>query len=311
MRSFYGARVTPILYNDLDDIEKTIEVASHHDIVINTTIGFHPQSAAALVHGLAKRKQRTGHDVYMIHTSGTSNLGDRHISGKYIETPKDRVFDDATDDIYSYEKGREKQEPYAQRTSELGVIDAGLESGVETIVIMSPTIYGIGTGYFNRSSIQVPGYVKATLATGYGAVVEGGKGIWDNVHIEDLADLYQIVLLNIIEKHGADLPFGKKGIIFSGTARHEWREIAEGVAAAAYDAGAINSPDVKSVTLDEAASLWPPPWRDSPLRVELGLSSNSRTESTIGKKLGWKPTRGKKAWEAGFTEEVDAILNKR
>lgn len=139
LRNYYGSRVHPILYQDLDDIERTIEVASQHDIIINTTLGFHPQSAAALVHGLAKRKQRTGHDVYMIHTSGTSNLADRPISRKFVEANPDRVFDDATDDIYSYEKSRNENEAYAQRTSELGVIDAGLESGVKTIVIMSPT----------------------------------------------------------------------------------------------------------------------------------------------------------------------------
>lgn len=58
----------PELYKDLDDTERTIEVASQHDYVINTTLGFHPESAAALVHGLAKRKQSSGKDVFMIHT---------------------------------------------------------------------------------------------------------------------------------------------------------------------------------------------------------------------------------------------------
>ena len=299
----YGSRVKPILYKDLDDTEKTIEVASQHDFIINTTLGFHPESAAALVHGLAKRKEATGKDVFMIHTSGTSNMADQPITGEYKESDPDRVFDDDKDDIYSYEKERNEQQPYGQRGSELGVIDAGLETGVKILVIMSPTIYGIGTGYFNKSSIQVPAYVQATLINGQGVVVDEGKGVWDNVHVDDLAQLYEIVLLDMIEKDGANLPSGKKGIIFSGNGRHTWRELAEGVAQAAHKAGKIESPEVKSVSLEEGVKLFP---HGDPLRVELGLSSNSKTESTVGRKLGWKPTKGSEAWKQGLTEEVEA-----
>ena len=135
LKSAYGQRVKPVIYRDLDDVDKTIEVASQHDFVINTTLGFHPESAAALVHGLAKRKHATGKDVFMIHTSGTSNMADRPITKQYVET-EGRVFDDEKDDIYGYEKKRNEEQPYMQRTSELGVIDASLKTGVKTLVIM-------------------------------------------------------------------------------------------------------------------------------------------------------------------------------
>ncbi|KAK5166914.1 uncharacterized protein LTR77_007643 [Saxophila tyrrhenica] len=303
----YGSRVKAELYQDLDDVERTIEVTSQHDYVINTTLGFHPESAAALVKGLAKRKQSTGKDTFMIHTSGTSNLADQPITGKLLE---DRVFDDAKDDIYGYEKEREKGQLYLQRNSELGVVDAGIETGVKVLVIMSPTIYGRGSGIGNTSSIQVPAYVKTTLASGQGVVVGEGKGIWDNVHVEDLAGLYELVLLNQIQANGSDLPTGKKAIIFSGNGRHTWGELAAGVAQAAYQAGQIKTAEVKSVTIEEAANLWPAPWNE-PLRVELGLSSNSRTESTVGRQLGWKPSRSAEAWKDGFTEEVKAALEQK
>lgn len=132
LKAAYGDRVKPELYKDLDDIERTIEVASQHDIIINTTLGYHPESSAALVRGLAKRKEKTGKDVYLIHTSGTSNVADRPITKTLVE---DRIFDDAKDDIYNYEKARNASDPYGQRTSELGVVDAGIETGVKTIVV--------------------------------------------------------------------------------------------------------------------------------------------------------------------------------
>jgi uncharacterized protein YbjT (DUF2867 family) len=76
----YGDRVKPILYEGKDDLDRTVEVAAQHDIVINTTMGDHPGSSAALVQGLAQRKKSTDSEPWIIHTSGTSNLGDRPIT---------------------------------------------------------------------------------------------------------------------------------------------------------------------------------------------------------------------------------------
>lgn len=299
-----------MLFESLDDTEKAIEVASHHDIVINTTLGFHPESANALVQGLAKRKQHTGKDVYMIHTSGTSNYADRPISKEYIEPDSDREFDDKdSEEIYKYWVERNEKHAYGQRTSALGVIDTAEQLGVKTIILTSPTIYGLGSGFFNRHSVQIPAYIRATLKNGHGVIVGEGKGVWDNVHVEDLADLYILILLNILESHGADVNFNKAGIIHSGTERHQWIDIAKGVAEVCYEEEAIPTSEVKSVSLEEAAKIMPAPY-DSELRVEVSLSSNSRTKASVGKKLGWKPTRGKEAFKAGFVEEVEAALSK-
>lgn len=308
LNTAYGRRVDPVLFKDLDDTQRVIDIASQHDIIINTLLGYHPASAAALVQGLGKRKQQTGKDVWMIHTSGTSNLADQPITKAYTESDPERVFDDSKDDIYSYEKQRNDQQPYGQRSSELGVIDEGLRLGVKTLVIMSPTIYGTGTGEFNKSSIQVPSYVKATIGNGQTVVVGEGKGVWDNVHVEDLAELYTLCLLNILEKDGADVPVGEKGIIFSENGRHSWKELAQGVADAAYEAGKIKTKHVKSVSLEEGAKVLT---AGDQLLVELGFSSNSRTKGAVAReKLGWKPTRGSEDWRKGFTEEVKAAIEK-
>lgn len=308
LRDAYGSRVDPVVYRDLDDTERTVEIASQHDIVINTTLGFHPESAAALVQGLAKRKQATGKDVWMIHTSGTSNLADQPISGTYVH-PEGKIFNDAKDDIYTYEKDRNALFAYPQRTSELGVIDASLELGVNTLVIMSPTIYGRGTGLFNKSSIQVPAFVAAALKAGQAVVPGEGQGEWDNVHVEDLAELYTLALLDIMHHVGGALPTGKKGIIFSGAARHHWIDIAAGIGRAGYERDVLPTDEVKKLSLEEAAGSFP---QGSALRVELSAGSFSRTESEVAKTaLGWKPTRGVKEWEMGFGQEIEAFMAKQ
>jgi hypothetical protein len=291
------------LFADLDDSETIIKVAAEHDIVINTTLGYHPESARSLVLGLEKRKAATGKQTYMIHTSGTSNLADQPVSKAYLEKDTERVFSDL-DDIYSYEYMRNAKQPYPQRTSELGVVGQGLESGVATLVIMSPTIYGLGTGLGNKLTIQVPTYIRSTLASGQAVMVGDGKGIWDHVHIDDLAKLYEIVLLKIIEG-GKGLPFGKQGIIFSAAGRHSWGEVAREVAQAAYQAGGIKSPDVKSVSVEEGAKALT---GGNELIVELAFSSNSRTRADVAHSLGWKPEKTEEDWRKHFKMEVDAIV---
>lgn len=306
LKATYGDRVNPVLYKDLDDTETTVAVASEHDIVINTTNGYHASSAAALVRGLAVRKNQTGKDVWLVHTSGTSNLADQPITKHYLESDPQREFNDSTDDIYSYEKVRNARDPYGQRTAELGVIDAGLETGVKTLVIMSPLIYGKGSGAFNKFSIQIPNLVTATLQFGHGFIVGDGEGEWDHVHIEDLADLYTLALLNILEKSGKDVPVGKAGIIFSANGRKSWKDVAGKLVEAAFGAGKIKSREIKEVGLQEAADTVPFAAGQIEL-MELALTSNSRTKSVIGReKLGWKPTRGEEAWKKEFRDAVEA-----
>ena len=301
LTSIFKGRVTPALFKGLDDTDRVIEVASQHDVVVNTLLGYHPESAAALVRGLAQRKKQTGKDVFMVHTSGTSNMADQPITKKYFE---DRIFSDKDVDIYGYETMRNNLQPYPQRTSELGVINTGVETGVNTLVIMSPTIFGIGTGTGNRLTIQLPGSIRSTLSSGQAIVIGDGKGVWDHVHIADLAKLYELAVAKILAGD-SDVPFGKKGIMFSENGQHSWMEVAQGVADAAYELGKIKTNEVKSVSVAEGAKALA---GGNELLAELGFASNSRTRSDLGRSWGWKPEKGAKDWQEHFKEEMKVIL---
>jgi nucleoside-diphosphate-sugar epimerase len=116
---------------------------------------------------------------------------------------------------------------------------------------MSPTIYGVGTGQFHNLSIQVPNLIRAALKSGEAEVIGEGKGIWDYVHIEDLADLYSLVLNKILK--GEELPTGEMTIMFSATGRYSWLELLQRVATALMSLKAIPTETVKSMSLPEAA----------------------------------------------------------
>ncbi|KXX76910.1 3beta-hydroxysteroid-dehydrogenase/decarboxylase isoform 1 [Madurella mycetomatis] len=305
----YGTRIQPALHANLDDVATTMALAAQHDIVINTALGYHPASAAALVRGLAQRRVSTGRDVWIVHTSGTSNLADQPFSVADGRGVVEREFDDASDDVYGYENQLEGAWSYAQRETELRVVELGEELGVKTVVVMSPTIFGVGTGLFNRVSIQIPAYVKAAVAYGRGVVVGDGKGVWDHVHVEDLAELYKMLVTEILERGGERVPTGRKGIIFSANGRHTWMEVAQGVAEALWEEGKIADKRVESIRLAEGAKILAPHMGgDNEQLVELGLSSNSRTVSNVARKLGWTPTKGEEWRRRGFREDVKAVV---
>ncbi|KAK4443607.1 hypothetical protein QBC34DRAFT_416876 [Podospora aff. communis PSN243] len=306
----YGDRVKPVLYEGLDDTDKTTAVASEHDIVINCTVGYHAPSGLALIRGLGQRKAATGPPVWYLHTSGTSNLGDRPVSGNYLHSPADREFDDAVDDIYAFEKAREEARPYPQRTAELAAIDLGVELGVSTVVIMSPLIYGIGTGLFNKMSVQVPSMVRMAMMMGRSVVIGNGDGVWGHVHVEDTAELYRVVVEAIADCDGEGVPTGKKGILFGGNGLHSWRDVAQGVADACFDAGEITDRTVLSVSIADATKAAAAELNgtmDEDI-VEAGFASNARIVATVAKKLGWVPTRGVEIWQKTFADDVRMVM---
>lgn len=303
----WGIRVHTVLYDGLDDIKGTTKAASQHDLVINMTLGFHDASAQALLSGLALRKAETGREVYMIHLSGASNLSDQPITGAYIETHE---FDDITDDVYEYERMRNSLRPYHQRTTELSVIDRGLELGIKTLVMMPPLVFGKGKGLFNRASVQIPIYVEAALQHGQAVMIGDGNGELDHVHVEDLAVLYAIVVNEILEDGGARLPQGKKAILFASNGRHTWEEVAQRVAYAWK-----GDDRVASISLEEAAKVFKSyvdlVGGEDLTELELGLCSNSRSVASVARSLGWEPTRGDHEWIRGFRDDVEAVLQRQ
>ncbi|KAI0900217.1 NAD dependent epimerase/dehydratase family protein [Annulohypoxylon nitens] len=308
LSSTYGSRVNPIVYKDLDDVEATVSAAAEHDIVITTTQGWHTASSQALLRGLAQRKASTGRDVWLIHTSGTSNVSTSTLGTDVGQ--KVNEFDDVKDNIYEYEKDREQKDgPYAQRTTELAVVDKGVELGVKTLVIMSPTIFGLGTGLWNKSSIQIPLFAGAVLQSKRPLVLGDGKGVWDHVHVEDLAELYVRVLIRILENGGEGVPAGKKGIIFSANGRHSWLEVTQEVVAAFYEKGLLADREVQSIGLPDLIKiLGADVFTDEIL--ELAFASDSRTVSSVARSLGWNPTRGEEAWKQEFRDVAEAVLAK-
>lgn len=233
-------------------------------VVIHAGAGWHAASARALISGQGARSKNTGRGVHYLHISGTSNLSDRPHTQGYTET---RTFSDE-EDIYAYEKYRESFEVYPQRTTDITVIESGEEFGVSTYIVMAPTIFGLGTGPFNKYSIQLPAMITAALSTGHTIVLGDGQTVWSHIHIEDLAALFLTILENL--STGNEIPHGRKGIYFAETGMHTHLEFSRNLARAGYRLGLLQSPDVEAASLEEVGRQWA---YGMPSRAELSFGA--------------------------------------
>ncbi|KAJ5164853.1 NAD dependent epimerase/dehydratase family protein [Penicillium coprophilum] len=290
--------VLPVMFSSFDETEALEEIAKDFDVIIHAGAGWHTSSAKALITGQGARKAALSRPVHYIQISGTSNLSDRPHTDGYTDTHQ---FNDE-EDIFSYEKYRESREAYYQRTTDITVVEAGEALGVTTYVVMAPTVYGLGTGSFNRSSIQLPAMIADAIKSGMVSVVSEGKTIWSHVHVQDLASLHLTLLQYICTD--SQIPSGRKGIYFCETGEHSHREFSELLAKAAYELDVLPTAEVKKITLQEAGDKLA---LGSILRAELSFGANARCKAVLGRKLGWTPLHTAD-WETSFHTEVSAFI---
>jgi nucleoside-diphosphate-sugar epimerase len=262
----------------------------------------------AIISGLAHRKKQTGNAVHYIHTAGTSSLGDNQIRREYIES---RILSDKDvypSSVFSYLKFRQGLESYSQRTTDIATVEKGVEVAVPTYLLMSPTIYGRGSGAFNKSSIQIPGVVRSALKLGYVPVLGKGDGAWDSVHIDDLVLVYELFVSKILAGEDTDLPSGEKGIYFTETGDFTWRALSEGVARELLARGVVKSDEVREMSLEGFAEIFT---GGDGQYSELAFGSTSRSRADLTRELGWKPKHVRWDFFEGIKEEVEAVLRER
>ena len=242
--------IEPVL-GELDDAALLAEQAGAADAVVNAAHADHRGSVEALLSGLK------GSDKCFVQTSGSSLVADM-AEGRAGET----VYDE--DMAY---------EPLPARVERGRINDFALEAvdqGVRSVVIAPTLIYGEGRGA-NPSSIQIPWLIALAKKHGCARHIGPGENRWANVHIDDLIDLYLLVL----EK----APAG--AFYYAENGENSMRE----ACAAINDAlGFPNPPQAMSV--EEAAVEW----GEAAARYTMG--SNSRVRAKRARReLGWAPHR--------------------
>ncbi|KAJ5368960.1 uncharacterized protein N7496_008720 [Penicillium cataractarum] len=291
--------VKPIQFKGLDDLDACRDAASYHDVVINAASASHDRSAKALIEGLSLRRQNTGKDVFMIHTSGTSILGDHPYTG----TPQThKIWSDMTNEVFQMEITH--PERYGQRVTDVTVVETGQKLGVKTFIVVPPTIYGEGSGPFATLSQQIPNLARFARKLGSAAVIESGQGIWNHVHISDLSRFYVLLLRAVLEQPPW-LPSGPKAIFFVESGEHTWKQVSQGIAHAMHKQNLLATTQVESVGLHEAATHIT---AGNENLVEITLASNARARADFARsKLGWSTSRGDEDFLNHFEAEIASM----
>jgi nucleoside-diphosphate-sugar epimerase len=240
--------IEPVI-GTLDDGELLRTEARQADGVIDTASADHLASVEAFISALE------GTAKTFIHTSGSSVIGD-DARGQHAS---DVTFDEESTFVIEPSKR-------PRRVVDLLVVGAA-DRGVRSAVICPSNIYGAGRGIGLRS-VQIPLLVDNALQTGVVQIVGNGTNRWSNVHIDDLTDLYLLVL--------AKAPPG--AFYFAENGEASFADIGAAISAR------LGLGAVQNLSAADAAHKW------GEGRAFYSLGSNSRVRAKRARtELGWVP----------------------
>ncbi|RAH75784.1 hypothetical protein BO86DRAFT_426860 [Aspergillus japonicus CBS 114.51] len=297
--------VKPIPFAGPEDVELLAYTASQHDVVIHCAGAWDPDAVEALVLGLGIRRTLTGSPVYMIHTSTIANLHDA-TSAQLDSEP--RWFDDKLDNLLEHMWRRQNCEIYRPRTTDLLLAQRSQEAGIRTYTIMAPLIYGLGTGPFDkRGAVHIRTLSVAAIRARQAVYLHSaGTGTVDYVHVQDLADLYELLLRRALTGDREVLR-ETRGILFASAGRSSWPQLAAGVARVGVLLGWLETPEPRAIAVEEALALGMAATRQE---LELEFAGSCRGRASLAQALGWKPRKTERDWELNFADDfVQAILN--
>ncbi|KAI0789837.1 hypothetical protein C8Q75DRAFT_762665 [Abortiporus biennis] len=282
------------------ELENLENLCANAHIVFSCAESDNVEAMQAILRGLKKRKENTGETPILIHTSGTGELTD---DAKGLHTT-DTIFDDMNADQI------ESLPPTAfHRNVDLPIVEADKEGYLRSYIVLPGTIYGIASnplvseGIQNPISSQIPDLIRAGLGRGQGGVVGKGVSQWPDVSIEDVSELY-IVLLNAILEPPDSAGHGREGYYFGENGEHTWYEICKEIAKTLHELGRGKSDEPTTFSTEELVKYFGSEWFGN------YHGTNSRCRSNRARALGWKPIKTKADMLASIKPQVEYIIAK-
>ncbi|KAF4986468.1 hypothetical protein FDECE_15937 [Fusarium decemcellulare] len=266
-----------LVYGDLDDSTLLVEQVSKADITCHWANCEHEGAAKAIVDGLSRK---TGDAPgFLIHLSGADIICFPDLRDDTYGIKRDHVFDDWD----GLEEVTSPPDDAPHREVDLAILE-GAKKGEKTAIVCPPTIYGPGRGPGNKRSIQVPKMALSSLRRGSALTVQGGKNIWNSVHVHDLSKLF-LKLVEAAAQGGGQADWGSKGFYFAENGDFDWKAIAERIAKDAKDQGLWKSEKIEQLSVEDANKVWS--------YASFFWGTNSRSRAVRARKvLGWESEGG-------------------
>lgn len=139
--------------------------------------------------------------------------------------------------------------------------------------------------------------VSGTLEKGFAPIVGAGLTEWDNVHIDDLGELFVLLVEATQDPSKNTNPeiFGLHGYFLAENGSHKWSDVAKWIAEEANKQGYLPEDLTKSVTQKEVELM------DGPSTPSWGQNSKGVAQRA-SKYLGWK-AKGK-----SLKEEIPPLV---
>jgi len=240
--------IKPVL-GSLDNPDVLTEAARQSDGVIHAASADHQGVVEVFVAALAKSGK------FLVHTTGSGIVNDQADGDYAAET-----F--ITEDTYF--------EPIPFRQARVGmsryVREAGIDQGIRSVVICPAMIYGPGRGLQTESD-QLPKLIAFSKQAGAGVYFGKGLNRYSTVHIDDVVDLYLLV----IEK----APSGS--FFFAENGHASFKEIAELIA---------NTQGLGGKTVSVGIDVLIAQFGDV---GRFGVAANSLVRAVNARRLGWNP----------------------
>ncbi|KAG8906512.1 hypothetical protein FRB99_006732 [Tulasnella sp. 403] len=278
-----GVKVIQASHQGVDVIEK---IAYGHDIVVNCADADDLPLTTAIIKGLAQRRKDNAADAkpILIHTSG-SGVVSSSADGAFHPGVDDKIYDDnSVEDI----KGIAPTQPH--RDVDLQIFAASEADLIDAYLIAPSTIYGKGRGPVRNMSVQVNELIRISVRRKQAVVAGEGTNRWGSVHIDDLVELYGLVLDLALSGDNTNRSYAN--FFWGTTAEYVWGDIARELARLLHKRGLVSSAEAHSVPAEE---------------VPRYIVTNSRTVANRSLALGWKIGSQKSLIEA-LPEEIDLTL---
>ncbi|KAJ3514591.1 hypothetical protein NLJ89_g2290 [Agrocybe chaxingu] len=238
--------VNPVL-GSIKDVALLEELSSRADILISLADSDDLAMGQAMLRGLKRRYAATDSVPILIQTSGTGVLAD----GSAGDYSSDVIYND--DDPNQIETLADTQQ---HRYLDLALVQGDEEGYVRVYFILPSNIYGLATGNLvdagiqNPRSIQIPSIINASLGRGRGGIVGAGKNIWNDVHIDDVADLY-VALYDSIKTNPKGTGHGREGFYIAENGEHTMYQIGKAIAEDLVARGKATNPEPSTFTGEE------------------------------------------------------------
>ncbi|KIM42989.1 hypothetical protein M413DRAFT_443806 [Hebeloma cylindrosporum] len=280
------------------DLGFLIEAASQADVVFAIVDADNYPAAKAILDGMKIKHEKSGQAPILIHTSGTALIADNAL-GLHSEHI---IYSDL-----DVEKLNALPISALHRNVDIPIIEADSSGYVKAYLIAPGTIFGypsgpaVDLGIQNKHSIQMPLFIKPSIARKQGGYFGKGLNHWPLVDVEDTADLF-IILFDAIRTKPKSTGHGSEGYYFAENGQYSALEVARAISEKLVDLGVGESREPAAFTAEESEKFFGPIW---PF-----LATNSYARGDRSRSLGWKPMRGKEDFFANIKQEVEEFLSK-